>query len=306
MIHPYVLGFLFKEALINFKRAGIMSYASIGVITTTLLILGIFLLGIVNLNALERTLIKRTSIIAYLKDDIEVKQIEKLQTGIGEQIEYVSEVVYVSKEEAIERFKKELGNQKDILSEVVGNPLPAFFEIKLRKDNTQFIWDKLEKIAAQIRELDGIEDVDYGARVVNVVSNIAHMLRLFIVGLGFVMGLATLIIISNTIELALFARQEEIEIMKLVGATSWFIRIPYLLEGIIHGLISGILSIGILWCIYRIVILKIWSADYIPLLLPTIEFMPWQMMCAMVGISGILGYFGSMVSLHYFLKPKRE
>jgi cell division transport system permease protein len=305
MIHPQTFGYFCREAMINFKRAGVITYASIGVITVTLFIMGIFLLLIVNLRLVQDALIKKASIIVYLKDNLPNETVQSIQTNISKQVNQASQIIYVSKQDALEGFKKELSQYKDILSGVSGNPLPSYFEIKLTP-SSRFSWEKLKNIAIVIEGMEGIEGVNYGQKAVEAIGMITDIVRMFIVGIGFIMGLATLIIISNTIELALFARQEEIEIMKLVGATPWFIRCPYLLEGMIHGLISGILSIGLLFLIYHFGLLKTFATNPIFLFLPQIKFISWQMMGVLIASSGFLGCLGSLLSLHYFLKSNRE
>ncbi|MFH1860803.1 MAG: permease-like cell division protein FtsX, partial [bacterium] len=217
MIHPQNFGYFCREAMINFKRAGAMTYASIGIITVTLFIMGIFLLLIVNLHLVQDALIEKASIIVYLKDDLPTETIQSIQTNIGRQVNQASQIVYISKQDAMEGFKKELNQYEDILAGIQENPLPAYFEIKLTP-SIRFSWERLKKIALSIEEMEGIEGVDYGQKAVEVIGTITAAVRMFIIGIGFILGLATLIIISNTIELALFARQEEIEIMKLVGA----------------------------------------------------------------------------------------
>lgn len=305
MIRPQTFGYFCKEAMINFKRAGTMTYASIGVITVTLFIMGIFLLLIANLCMVQDTLIKKASIIVYLKDDLPIGTIQSIQTNIGRQINQAGQIVYISKQDALEGFKKELSSHEDILSGISRNPLPAYFEINLTPSK-RFSWEGLKKNAIAIEKMEGIEGVDYGQKAVEVIGTITDVVRMFIIGIGFILGLATLIIISNTIELALFARQEEMEIMRLVGATPWFIRCPYLLEGMLHGLISGILSVGLLWLVYRFGLIKTITANPIFLFLPQIKFISWQVMSILIAVSGFLGCLGSLLSLHYFLKSNRE
>jgi len=305
MIRPQNFGYFCREAMTNFKRAGTMTYASIGVITVTLFIMGIFLLLIVNLRLVQDTLIKMASIVAYLKDALPIETIQSIQTNIGRQVNQASQIIYISKQDALEGFKKELSDQSDILSGINGNPLPAYFEIKLTP-SIRFSWEGLKKIAQAIEKMEGIEGVDYGQKAVEVIATITDVVRMFIIGIGFILGLATLIIISNTIELSLFARQEEIEIMRLVGATPWFIRFPYLLEGMIHGWISGTLSIGLLWLVYRFGLVKTLAENPIFLFLPQVKFISWQVMSILIVASGFLGCLGSLLPLHYFLKSNRE
>jgi len=297
----HTIKYFVKEAIINFKRAGIMSYASIGIISVTLFILSLFLLFTTNLKGIANLLVKRTSIIVYLKDGLSEKEIIEFEKTIT-QINHVNQVIYVSKEEALQKFKENLGQNKDILNNLPSNPLPNYLEVKLEKGD--FVWEELSKIAKQIEQSDLVEEVDYGQRIVNLLAKITYGLKIIMVSVGIVLCLATLIIISNTIELGLLAREEEIEIMKLVGATNWFIRFPALIEGTLQGIISGGFALGLLWLLYKFVIFRLWTSDVFFQFMP-IKFIPLEFIVGMFLTSALLGCLGSFLSLHYFLKPKR-
>lgn len=290
-----------KEAVVNFKQAGLMSYVSVGIITVTLFILSLFLLFTTNLKGVTDLLVKRTSIIAYLKDGLSETKIIEFEKIIS-QMNQVSQVVYVSKQEALQKFKETLGENKDILNNLPSNPLPNYLEIKVERGD--FIWEEISKIAQEIEKSELVTNVDYGQKTVNILAKITHGLRLIIIGIGIVLCLATLIIISNTIELGLFAREEEITIMKLVGATNWFIRFPALIEGTLQGVISGGIALFLLWLLYKFIIIKLWTSDVFFQLIP-IKFIPLEFILGIFLISALLGCLGSFLSLHYFLKPKK-
>lgn len=293
--------YFIKEAFVNFKQAGLMSYVTIGVITITLFIVSLFLLFATNLKGVVDILVKRTSIIAYLKDGVKEAEIAEIERMLS-QIDQISQVVYVSKEEALQKFKETLGQNKDILDNLPGNPLPNYLEIKIKREN--FRWEELGKIAKEIEKSKWIEEVDYGERIVNLLAKVTHGFKIIIIGIGIVLCISTLIIISNTIELGLFAREEEIAIMKLVGATNWFIRFPALIEGTLHGIISGVLAIGLLWVSYKFIILKFWTSEPFFQLIP-LKFIPIEFIAGILLTSALLGCLGSFLSMHYFLKPKK-
>ncbi|MFH1563058.1 MAG: permease-like cell division protein FtsX [Nitrospirota bacterium] len=293
--------YFIKEACINFKRAGSMSYASIGIITVTLFVLSLFLLFTTNLKGVSDLFVQRTSILVYLKDKIPQQQIIEFEKTISE-IEQVSEVIYISKQDALKKFKENLGENKDILDNLPSNPLPNYLEVKVKR--TDFVWEELKKIAQELEKSELVTEVDYGQRMVNILDKITSGLMIIIVGVAFVLGIATLIIISNTIELGLFAKEEEIEIMKLVGATKWFIRCPTLIEGSLQGLISGGIAIGLLWLLYKFIVLKLCTSDALFQLIP-IKFIPLEFILSILLASALSGCLGSFLSLHYFLKPKK-
>lgn len=293
--------YFIKEALLNFKRAGLMSYASIGIITITLFILSLFLLFTTNLGEVVSLLVKRTSIIVYLKDGLSKTEIIEFEKTIG-QMNHVTQVVYVSKEEALQKFKQKLGEYKDILDNLPANPLPNYLEVNLEKGD--FVWEEIGKIAKEIEKSKLVSEIDYGQRIVAILGKITQGLRITILGIGIILCLATLIIISNTIELGLFAREEEIEIMKLIGATSWFIRLPALIEGIWQGIISGGCALLLLWLLYKFIIFKFWASEALFQVLP-LRFIPLEFILGILLTSALLGCLGSFLSLHYFLKPKK-
>ncbi len=293
--------YFIKEALLNFTRAGLMSYASIGIISVTLFILSLFLLFTTNLRGVADLFVKRTSIIAYLKDGLSETEIIEFEKTIS-QINQVNQVTYISKAEALQKFKEDLGENKDILNNLPSNPLPNYLEIKVERGN--FIWEELSNIAKEIEKSELVTDVDYGQKTVNILTKITSGLRIIIIGIGIVLCLAALIIISNTIELGLFVREEEIEIMKLVGATNWFIRFPALIEGTLQGVISGGFALFLLWLLYKFIIIKLWASDAFFQLIP-IKFIPLEFILGIFLTSALLGCLGSFLSLHYFLKPKK-
>lgn len=298
-----MIGYSIKEALTNFKRAGIMSYASIGIITITIFILCLFLLLTTNLKLINLSLSKKTTIVVYLKDSLTDTQIIEIEKSIAK-IKQVRQVAYVSKKEALKRFKEDLKEDKDILNALPGNPLPDYLDVSLT-ENEQFVWADIEKIVYSIKALQGVDNVDYGQKAISILEKISYLIKLIVIGLGLVLSLATLIIISNTIELGLFARQEEIYIMRLVGATNWFIRVPCLLEGALQGIISGILSLGLLGLLYNLILLKWWKAESFSLFWE-IRFLPIEIIGGVIIGSAFLGCLGSFLSIHYFLQSKNR
>lgn len=298
----HTIKYFIKEAFLNFKKAGLMSYASIGIITVTLFILSLFLLVTTNLGEVVSLLVKRTSIIVYLKDGLSKTEIIEFEKTIGE-MKQVTQVVYVSKEEALCKFKEKLREYKDILDNLPANPLPNYLEVNLEKGD--FDWEEIGKIAKEIEKSDLVSEIDYGQKIVGILGKIINGLKIIMVGIGLILCLATLIIISNTIELGLFAREEEIEIMKLVGATNWFIRFPALIEGIWQGIISGSCALFLLWLLYKFIIFKLWASEPLFQLIP-LRFIPLELILSVFLISVLVGCLGSFLSLHYFLKPKNR
>ena len=208
----------------------------------------------------------------------------------------IDTVKFVSRDEALARFKERLGDQKfllDALGET--NPLPDAFEVTVLQP------DMVKTAAASIANFKGVESAKYGQDVIEHLFDITRLIR--IVGLSFMVLLAgaTLFIISNTIRLTVFARRKEIAIMKYVGATDWFIRWPFLLEGMVLGFFGGIIAAVLLNSVYSAFVVKVYSTLAFFPLIPEYPFLLYVTIVILV--SGmVIGALGSTISLKRFLK----
>ena len=176
-------------------------------------------------------------ISVYLQDGLSTREIQEIGTKIST-LPGVKQVNLVTKEEAMERFKERLGEQQGILTALDGNPLPNGFEVKMDRP------ERVNTVAQTISEYKGVENTKFGQEVVERLFALTRMIRIFGVVLILFLALAALFIISNTIRLTVFARRKEIGIMKYVGATDWFIRWPFLLEGMILGFGGALVSVS--------------------------------------------------------------
>ena len=209
-------------------------------------------------------------------------------------------VTYVSKEKALITLKKSLHNQNGILDNLDDNPLPASFEIQLKEEYKNL--QSVKAFVAMVKGIDGVNDTEYGQEWLEKFSAFISMVKLVGVSIGCFLLLATIIIISNTIKLTIYSRREEIEIMKLVGATNFFIQIPFFLEGFIQGFSASLLSLGILYISYKILISKI-IIDY-SLYLGYLDliFLPQKLVIELILLGIFLGLFGCAFSMGRFLK----
>ena len=208
----------------------------------------------------------------------------------------MEQVTFVSREEAMERFKERLGDQKTLLEALdETNPLPDSFEVMITQP------ELVKTAAASIERYDGVESARYGQDVMEHLFDMTRLIRIFGFSIMLVLALATLFIIANTIRLTVFARRKEIAIMKYVGATDWFIRWPFILEGMVMGLFGSIIAAIVLRFAYTGVVEAIYeSLAFFPLI-PTYPFINY--VTFLVIISGmIIGATGSALSLKRFLK----
>jgi cell division transport system permease protein len=178
--------------------------------------------------------------------------------------------------------------------------LPASFEVQLRRE---FHGDRgIKEFVKNLSQLKGITDVQYGREWITRLSTIVHLLRWVQWIVGGILFLAISFIISNTIKLSIYARKEEIEIMRLVGATDGYIKVPFVIEGLFQGVSGGILSLGLAFLLYQSFLLK--SGPFIKASLGPIEFsfLPWSSIGGVILVGVFLGFLGSYLSLARFLK----
>ncbi|NLY76241.1 MAG: ABC transporter permease [Firmicutes bacterium] len=278
-----------KEAWIGLGRNGLMTIATIVTITLSLIILGFFYIIIANGNYLLDAAKGVLELRVYLKDDADPYA---LQSKI---IEYqgVKDVSFVSKEESAEWLEKNLGIQD--LFKTMENPLPNTINIKLRDDA------KVRTLAQKVAALEGVDEVEYGETFIEWMLIAVQIVWVLGIGLVTIVGIVVLYIIVNTIRITVFARRKEIEIMKLVGATDWFIRWPFLIEGIILGLIGAVIALLLLSKGYYLLLQYIKQfAPFIPLL--TEQAINRQLFVITLGLGFSFGVIGSMLSLKKFLR----
>ncbi len=284
-----------REVFISLRRNNWMSVASIGTVAVSLFIFGMFLMMVMNMNKLAENMESQVQINVYLLDKVDREQARDIEKDLKE-IEGVESVGFVTKDEAMERFKDRLGDQKTLLDALdETNPLPDSFEVTVTNpDLVKTAADKMEKI-------DGVECAKYGQDVMEHLFEITRLLRIFGFTLMLVLAFATLFIISNTIRLTVFARRKEIAIMKYVGATDWFIRWPFVMEGMVLGLFGSIIAAMVLRTAYTAMAEKVYDTLAFFPLIPEQPFLTY--ITIVVVISGmVVGAIGSAVSIKKFLK----
>ncbi len=287
--------YFIREVLISLRRNHWMSFASIGTVAVSLFVLGVFLILVLNMNRLASTLESQVQISVYFQEDARESLRKQVLSDIQE-MQGIESVRYVTKDEAMARLRERLGDQKYLL-DALGekNPLPESVEVTVR------LPEMVQTAAEAIEQMDGVEEAKYGQDVVEHLFDITRLMRIFGLALMVLLAGATLFIISNTIRLTVFARRKEIAIMKYVGATDWFIRWPFLLEGMVLGFIGGIIAALALRSFYAAMAAKIYSTLAFFPLMPQYPFMNYVSVAIIV--SGmVIGTIGSTISLKRFLK----
>jgi cell division transport system permease protein len=284
-----------REAAAGVRDNGLMSIASASTVAISLLVLALFVVLGLNLAHLGQVLDAQVEIVAYLQTNFDRSGEAALMQRITA-IPGVTSARYVTKEEALNRLRQQFGDQQDLLDSVAdNNPLPDSVEIHVADPS------QVGPVATAVGKLPGVDHADYKQAVVQRLFALTAALRT--AGLVLVAGLAlaTVVLIANTIRVAVFARREEIAIMKLVGATDAFIRWPFLLEGAMLGALGAAAASAVAWWGYSAVVVRV-AADlpFLPLLQrqPLLtELTGWLMLLGLV-----LGAAGSTVSLRRFLR----
>lgn len=287
--------YFIKETYKSIRRNGFMSFASISTVAVSLLVLGMFLLIFLNTNNLAKYLESQVQVSVYMQDDAKAEEL----TSVKEQLQKmpgVVKVTAVSKEQALERFKERLGDQEQLLNSLgKDNPFPNSFDVQV--DNPE----RIKAITPLIGQLPKVETAKFGQEVVEHLFQLTKILRFGGVVLIIFLAMATLFIISNTIRLTVFARRKEVVIMKYVGATDWFIRWPFLLEGMTLGFFGAILASLLINSIYSALLDRIHATlAFLPLLPPSplLGYVTLFLLAAGTGI----GALGSYISLRKFLR----
>ena len=276
------------------RHNGGMMFASVGITLVMFIILGFFLLVTANLEYMAEDVEGKLEITAYLKDEISQERIAALTQEIA-LIPGVKSTTFVSNTEALERLGERLGDRKDLLAAYqADNPLRHSFEVYATEG------EKVIGLAEGLQKLEGIAEVRYGREEVEKLMSMTQALRIGMLLLVAGLSVATLFVLMNTIRLTVYARRQEIQIMKFVGASDWFIRWPFLLQGMLLGLLGALVAGGVLFLLYSRV--NQYVAVQIPFL-PLIPMLPYLWLLirnlAMGGI--VIGFYGSMLSLGRYL-----
>jgi cell division transport system permease protein len=193
------------------------------------------------------------TIRAYLKDNATPKQVAAIQRAISDNPDVApGSLEFVSKDDAILRLQNQLGEDSEILKLTLGNPLPASFEFKaVNPDQTGVVAASIAGLPGLDPPRTGLPNPDYGAGKADRVLRTAGTITVVILGMGVVLAIAAILLIGNTIRLSIFARRREVEVQKLVGATNWFVRLPFMIEGMVCGVVGAILAAILLTISYR-------------------------------------------------------
>jgi cell division transport system permease protein len=284
---------LTREALLSFRRAPLLSTLSITTIAFSLFTLGLFGLVAINLRQALRGLEERVEIVAFVLRGTPTETITLATQDIAAFPE-VQDVNYVNEEQALARARRELVEFRDAYRDLQVNPLPASIEVRLKPGNRDAA--TVERVAQRLRGFTFVNDVRFGRDWVRKLDHLRNVTGIVGLAIGLAFAAVAVVIIGVTIRITLLQRAREISIMRLVGATNWFIRGPFLLEGAFKGLLGGLLSL--LLCYAGYLLFRDRSGGTFAGL---IFFRPYQMV-AIVGFGVLLGLGASLVSVGRHLR----
>jgi cell division transport system permease protein len=292
-IHYFV-----ERAFINIRQNLLVTLLTIGTITLAFLILSLALLIYVNLERVTESWSDRVQVTAYFSEDLSPGDLATLKAKI-KAVEGTSDVQYISKDEALKRFYGRLKGQEALLEGVSPEILPSSLEIHLKKNSRDSA--SVSRYVERLKKIPMITEVQYGEEWVKRFSHFMNLIRFAgVLVAGFIV-LAVVFIVANTIKLTIYARKDELDLMGLVGATRLFIKVPYLIEGVVQGVIGAILANLVLLGVY---LAFLNNADFF-FSFNTMEagllFLPVTYLVALVFGGAALGFLGSLASLKRFI-----
>jgi len=287
------IGLFFQQAMASLRRNGWMSIASIITMAICLMVLGTALLVVLNTNKLVSSIESDVEIIAYVDENASAEEKAGLEKRLTT-LPGLAEVVFVSKEEALEELKEKFGPENDLVGALKGNnPLPDAYKLKANDPQEVIL------IAQELEKWPVFEKVRYGQGVVEKLFSVTYWIKLVAVIIMGFLALTAVFVIATTIRLTMNTRRKEIEIMKLVGATDWFIRWPFLIEGLFLGLIGAIVAVGALSGSYLILVNNLKSTlAFIPLISDPKTLL--YVFAGLVATGLFLGTTGTILSIYKF------
>ena len=292
------LRYFIERALLNMRQNMFISLVTIITIALALLIVGVFLLVAVNLEQVSIQWSERVQVTVYYDKELPPQLLNDVKQRVSA-IAGTSQVNYISSSDALNRFRGRLKGQETLLEGIGADVLPSSLEITLQKSFRNH--DALQRYVADLRKVAGIGEIQYGEEWVKRYSSFISILRTIGFLIAAFLFIVVVFIVANTIRLTIYARKDELEILSLVGATRFFIKAPFLLEGIMQGACGGILALIILSGAY-LLRFQTGEAAAVQTVLKGMIFLPPHYLGLLLASGILLGFFGSVTSLRKFMK----
>ena len=286
----------FRRAIQDLLSNRFLNGVTVVTISLSILIVSAFALFLANVGDLVNIWRQGVRMMVYLQPDLQQDRIPGLRSEI-QNMYGVAETRFISKEEAIERLREQMQRQSSIMVGLDHNPLPDAFEIRMiPATQTE---EKMETLATELEQLPEVEEVEYGQQWIGRLSSVFNLFRLAGTALGALFFMAAVFIVANTIRLLIYSRLEEVEIMRLVGATDGFIKAPFYIEGMILGALGGIIGLGSLFLMYVAISSNVETSltggSF------ALQFLSLKILGAILLSSIFVGWFGCYLSLKQFM-----
>jgi cell division transport system permease protein len=295
--------FFLREALRALRRNAAPSLAAFATILITALVLGVFIPVVRAATAKTNEVRNKIELEVYINDDATRAEVDELGNMIRE-IRHVESIDFISKAEALRILRKRLGDKSGITQDLPGNPLPRSYRIKLDDPkNVDVVKSGLQPVGTNgkpryispaIQEVQDREDDT--EKILSATSTI----KIILASLAGLLGLASILLVANTIRLSIFARRREVEVMRLVGATNWFIRWPFVIEGLLVGFMAGLVAVVLLWVV-KVTVIDDWSNRFALIAGPeTVDF--GLLVLVLLAAATAVSALGSGITLRRFLR----
>ncbi len=290
--------YFFRRSLLNIRQNLVINLLAVVTITLSFLIVSLFLLVFVNLEGAGELWSEKVQVTVYFDRELNENEFIALRNLIMT-LEGTDTISYVSKGDALKRFRTRLKGQESLLDGIPPEVLPASLEIRLKQSFRTS--NAVEAYVVRLKKIPTIVEVQYGEEWVRRFNTFMNFMRFGGALLGGFIALAVLFIISNTIKITIYSRRAEVELLEVVGATRTFIRIPFLIEGMLQGLCGAILALlilaGVSWAFLN-------HAGNFLIFNPQdagLVFIPLTFCAALVATGILVGFIGSLTSLHRFV-----
>lgn len=294
----YSLRYFTGQAMTGLWRNGVMSVASVAVLMSCLVVLGCFALLLVNINVNLDNVAQLNQIVVYCEYDLDEAAVEEIGSQI-EELDYIDSVTRVTKEEALETMREQSGEYEELYSGITeeNNPLSDSFEIMYKGTDETEVFD----LEAQLRSIEGVRKINSVYQVAKTLDNLKSGIMLVFLWFLIILFVVSIFVIINTIKLAVYSRRNEISVMRYVGATNWFITMPFILEGVLIGIFASLIGFAVETYIYNYVE-KMALVDLQMITVLSYGKIAIPLFFGFVVIGVITGIIGSVASLRKYLK----
>jgi cell division transport system permease protein len=286
-----------RRALQDMRSNRMLSLVTISTFALSILIVSSAMLFFVNMGDIMDGWRQGIRIMAYLQEGLNAADRSTLKVRM-ESLYGVQQADFVPKDQALARLRTQMGRQTSILDNLDSNPLPDAFEIQMIAASQS--WDKVEQLATALEKLEGVSEVEYGQRWIKRIINIFNLFQLTGTVMGALFFMAAIFIVGNTVRLVLYSRREEVEIMRLVGATEQFILAPFYFQSLIQAALGGIIGLAALFMMYMLIQSRITTDMATAFFQP--RFLSPLTLLGIVGCGMLVGWLGCHLSVKQYVK----